>query len=146
MSEAERSAAKPAEDPLVLGLLAVLGAFAIGSCGGDASDPGVRGPCDEAGGGTLGCAPPVIESVEDACWRLVECGAIPVANPEDDPNCCFDWAECVDELGELPSYRLDFTLACIAAAPCSELIWRGSPSRPTRNEEEFPPCLQHGDP
>lgn len=122
------------------GVLAVLAL----ACGHDGPDPGVRGPCDQPGGSTLGCTPAAIATPEDACWRMVECGAIPVANPESDPECCFDWADCVEELDELPAAQLELALACVAAAPCSELLLPGSPDRPTRNDEELPACLQHG--
>jgi hypothetical protein len=111
-------------------------------CGHEGPDPGVRDAC-ETGGATLGCAETPIETIEDACWRLVECGAIPVANPASEPECCFDWADCVQELDEMESSHVELALACVEAAPCSELLLPGSPDRPTRDDAELPACLQH---
>lgn len=115
------------------------------ACDPSGSTPGLRGPCSTPSGEPLGCDEQPIETAEDACWKLVSCGAIPVANPDDDPDCCFDYTRCIDELGELEQLGHDFALACIEGATCDQLRWRGSPDRPTRNRAEMPACLQHGD-
>jgi hypothetical protein len=119
-------------------------ALVLSACDVDAHRAGYRGECGNAGGTLLGCDDAPIETPEDACWRLVECGAIPVQNPEDQPRCCFDWARCVEELSELPEWRQAFTLACIEASTCDQLKW-SNPDRPTNNDLELPSCLQYGD-
>ena len=121
----------------------VLSALVAAACGvdSDRSTPGLRGPCGSAGGPLSECEGTPIVSAEDACWRLVECGAIPVANPEDDPGCCFDWARCVDYVEELPDLDFEVALTCIEHAPCDHLTAGGSPDRTNGR----PPCLEQGD-
>lgn len=122
--------------------LATLAALLFGTaaCGNDGPKPGVRGNCATARGPLLECDPVPLSGAEDACWRLVQCGAIPVANPESEPGCCFDWAACVDYVEALPDQRFELALACIEAAACDDLKSRGSPDRPT----DLPACLEHG--
>jgi hypothetical protein len=116
------------------GLLAALAA-----CDYDSGTHGVRSACAEPGGAGLDCEPLPIETAEDACWKLVECGAIAL-----EAEGRFDWDRCVSHVRGLPSYRQDFALACIEGARCDELLFAGSPN-PSRNPSNFPPCLQHGD-
>jgi hypothetical protein len=127
------------------GILVLAGAATLlAACSIDGSTPGVRDRCASAGGlGTCDLTP--VDDPESACWRLVECGVIPVANPDDEPDCCFDWATCVNFIEDLPDDRYDFTLPCVEAATCDELRFRGSPDRPSRSREDMPECLQHGD-
>jgi len=111
------------------------------ACDFEGSKPGVR-ECT-AGAGPIGeCEPEEVVTPEDACWRLVACGAIPVVNPEAEPECCFDWARCVSYLEDLPDPQLELALACVEVAPCDSLKWNGSPNRPN---DELPPCLAQGD-
>lgn len=116
-------------------------ALAIAACDFEGSKPGVR-ECAGGAGPLAGCERVEVMSPEDACWRLVECGSIPVQNPEEEPDCCFDWARCVDYLEELPDPQLELSLACVEATPCDSLKWNGSPNRPN---DELPPCLEQGD-
>jgi hypothetical protein len=113
------------------------------SCDFEGSKPGVRGECSAYPGGPLQeCERVEVVSPEDACWRLVECGAIPVVNPEAEPDCCFDWARCVGYLEDLSDPQLELALACVEVSPCDSLKWNGSPNRPN---DELPPCLAQGD-
>lgn len=123
---------------VVLIALAVVSA----ACDFEGSKAGVRGECGATGAGPLQeCERTEVVSAEDACWRLVECGAIPVVNPEMEPDCCFDWARCVGFLEDLPDPQLELALTCVEAAPCDSLKWNGSPNRPN---DELPPCLELG--
>jgi hypothetical protein len=116
-------------------------AVSLAACDVDGPKPGVREPCSTAAGPLQECERVELMSAADACWRLVECGAIPIANPEADPECCFDWTSCVDYIEELPDPQYELTLACLEAATCDELKWNGSPNRPN---DELAPCLDQG--
>jgi hypothetical protein len=122
--------------------IALAAALATAACDIEGSKPGVRSQCAVGAGPLEQCERVELLSPEDACWRLVECGSIPVANPEAEPDCCFDWARCVDYLEELPDPQLEQSLACLEVAPCDSLKWNGSPNRPN---DELPPCLAQGD-
>jgi hypothetical protein len=123
-------------------LIALAAASAAAACDFEGSKPGVRDQCAVGAGPLSPCERVEVVSPEDACWRLVECGSIPVVNPEDEPDCCFDWSRCVDYLEELPDPQLEVSLACVEAATCDSLKWNGSPNRPN---DELPPCLEQGD-
>lgn len=130
---------------LVLNLALVAsacGAISASACGTDEQTPGFRGPCAEPGGPFGECPLTSVTSADEACWRLVECGVIPVANPEEQPDCCFDWARCVDFVEELPEAQFELTLACVESNTCEALRARGSPDR----TQDLPPCLDQGDP
>ena len=122
-----------------MSLLAV--ALVCAGCSADESTPGVRSVCAEPSGPLGECAAMPLASADEACWRLVECGAIPVANPEDEPDCCFDWAECVEYIEELPDPQYELSLACIESASCEALRAGGSPDR----TNDLPPCLEYSD-
>ena len=92
--------------------MVIAGSLLFG-CGDDGPTPGVRGPCGYAEGGGLDCEDEPIESAIDACWKMVNCGVIPVANPNDDENCCLDWAHCVEEIESLDDYNQGLVLSCI---------------------------------
>src|SRR5687768_2489420 len=96
---------------------AMIALCALIACDGDPK-PGARGPCASPTGPAIDCTPVPLDSAEDACWRLVECGAIPVVNPESEPNCCLDWAACVETIEDLPDQDFELALACLEAAPC----------------------------
>ena len=113
--------------PVVIGLS--LGAAA---CRDDVEGnplQGVREPCSTAGGTLLGCDQPPIDTPEDACWRLVECGAIPLEHEE---NWVLDWASCVHDIERLSEPRYEFALECIETSSCDDL--------------KVDLCLQYGDP
>jgi hypothetical protein len=122
--------------------LATLAALVVGgpACGNDASKSEARRVCVNAAGPLLECDPVPLAGAEDACWRLVQCGAIPVTNPESDPDRGFDWSACVDAIEALPDQRFELALSCIEAASCDELKSRGARARPT----DPPACLEAG--
>ena len=66
----------------------------------------------------LGADAKVVATPTGACWRLVDCGRIPVDN--DDPD-RFDWGNCVDSIESLTSDRQHLVINCIAVSTCDEL-------------------------
>jgi hypothetical protein len=92
----------------------------------DSNQPvdGSRSPC--ASGGAIGGCPSGDESPAGACTRLVSCGAIPLAAPDDK----YDWGRCVDQLNSMTAERRGFVTACIATSSCDELRVNGSPTNP----------------
>jgi hypothetical protein len=93
----------------------VLLALAACSAGDDVAD-GTRGLCAE--GGELNDCPDAPLTARDACWRMVDCGAIPLHQTEEFAD---DWDNCVDEIETMldPAQRL--AVACIAASTCDQL-------------------------
>lgn len=69
-------------------------------------------------GGALTDCPDSELTAEAACWRLVDCGAIPV---EGGPNDERDWGTCVDGINDETADRERLVIRCIAAASCDEL-------------------------
>ena len=103
--------------------------------------PGVRGPCAVSAGPLSECEREPIECAEDACWRLVDCGALAVNRPDEDEDCGFcDWRSCVAFVEDLPDGQYDLALNCVEAATCDQLKAPGSPEDP-----DPPPCLEQGD-
>ena len=99
---------------------------------------GTRGQCAE--GGTLNDCPPAERTAEGACWRLVDCAAIPLKamDPGD-----FDWDLCVDEyFRRLDATREQLVIDCIAASTCDSLKVNGSPDHPDTGQMA---CLLLGD-
>ena len=78
---------------------------------------GTRGQCAE--GGALNACPEADRTPEGACWRLVDCGAIPLK--ADDPNRRFDWNDCVDGIEGMTDDRQRLVVDCIAADTCDSL-------------------------
>jgi hypothetical protein len=105
----------------------VLLVLAACNAGDDVAD-GTRGLCAE--GGELNDCDDVPSTPREACWRMVDCGAIPVHHSEDFPD---DWDNCVEQIERMldPAQRL--TIACIAASTCDQL----------RLEDDR--CFQFGD-
>lgn len=114
------------------------------SCSFDDSAPGVRTQCATPSADPL-CEQASIDTPEAACWRLVECGSIPVRNPEEEEESYFDYNLCVRFFERLDRHRLDLSLACVGHATCDELRFEGGPDQPRRNVEGFPLCLAYGD-
>lgn len=114
----------------------LLGAW---GCGDDAATQGIRDLCASAPGSIGGCPDAPLESPEDVCWRLVECGSIPLEEPEDNQG-VFDWKDCVSRVGSLQDFQYEYTLACVQASTCDELKRDGSPS-----SGSVPLCLLHGE-
>jgi hypothetical protein len=120
-----------------------LAAFGIVACGGDDTAQGAHGQC--AFGGELNDCPDSARTPEAACWRLVECGSIPVGyeNPDDPNDRRFDWGRCVDFLEGQTADRQRIMINCIAASVCDELRVDGSPGDPDAGDIR---CIRLGDP
>lgn len=114
--------------------LLLLGLAACGA--GDDTVSGTRGNC--GAGGALTDCPDSERTAVAACWRLVDCGAIPLAA---DPDFVFDWPRCVDSLETQTLDRQRLIINCIAASTCDALIVDGSPDRPDVGEMH---CLRIG--
>jgi hypothetical protein len=109
----------------------------------DAGEPGLRGECAAPGGQALTCPGAPLEDSEDACWKLVECGAIPVSHPE---GRILDWGRCVRQIDRLPAQRYDVAMTCLELSSCDQLRFGGSPDAPDGNNSmQMPPCLEYGD-
>jgi len=118
--------------------------LAFPACGaGDDTVEGARGPC--AFGGQLNDCPDAERTSAAACWRLVDCAAIPVSyeNPNNPDDRRFDWGNCVDFLDRRTADRRRIMINCIAASACDELKVRGSPDNPNPDEIR---CIRLGDP
>jgi len=113
----------------------------LAACDDEAGVQGQRGPCASSAGAFAGCVDDPIETPEDACWRLVECGVIPLEQNDPDRQWVTDWAECVRDLVRLPPEREQFVMAGIEAASCDDLLLDGSPTRPGGE----PLCFDFGD-
>lgn len=103
--------------------------------GEDQATQGFHGPCADPAGSALGCEPVAIETAEDACWKLVECAAIPLDNGD-----ARDWDDCVARVQRMDAPRRSFALACVEAATCDDLRVPGSPINP----QSYPPCFAYG--
>jgi hypothetical protein len=111
-------------------MLALALPLALAACnaGGDDTTDGTRGQC--AAGGALEDCPEAQRTPEGACWRLVDCGAIPLAS---DNGGVFDWGTCVDRLESATADRERVVIDCIAASTCDALKTSGDPRRPDPN-------------
>jgi hypothetical protein len=99
------------------GLLVASLGLAVAGCGaGDDVAAGAQGPC--ARGGELTACPDAERTPEAACWRLVDCGAIPIDHPDDFR---IDWGSCVDGIASLTEERQRLVISCIATSTCSQL-------------------------
>ena len=94
------------------------------ACGaGDDTSDGARDKC--AFGGALNDCPDAEKTSQGACWRLVDCGAIPLeVEDPGNPN-AFDWGVCVDNIDDLTADRRRFVIECIALSTCDELRTSG---------------------
>lgn len=111
----------------VMSTIAVLAAI---SCGGDDVVEGLRSECQTFGGAGLECESPPIESVADLCAKLLDCGVMPLENPDGG----FDWEDCMQLGGDLDDLNRATVFACVEVASCDELQFENGP----------PLCLQHG--
>jgi hypothetical protein len=91
------------------------------ACGIEVDGPRDSARTNCATDGDLDCEPIAVTGADDACWRMVQCRAVRVTNPESDPSCCFDWAACVHHVEALPDDEFEQALACIESASCDEL-------------------------
>jgi hypothetical protein len=90
-------------------------ALAACSAGDDTAD-GTRGLCAE--GGELNACDDTPHTAEDACWRLVDCGAMALHRNDDNG---FDWDDCVDTIETMRDAAQQLTIACIGASTCDQL-------------------------
>jgi hypothetical protein len=109
---------------IVIGAVAALVLGALGGCSaGDDTTDGARGQC--ATGGALNQCPEADRTAQGACWRLVDCGAIPL-HYDNDPN-AFDWDNCVATLQSFSDIGEVLSIDCIANASCDSLQVQSSP-------------------
>ena len=109
---------------------ALLVSAAAGCSFDNEAKPGVQGVCFTPAGTPLGCENAPIETTEDACNKLVACGAVLIENEDRQGT----YPACLDFIDRLQGFRYDFALACIEASTCEELT---STSTIT--------CLEHGE-
>ncbi len=84
------------------------------------SKNGTRGACAEGGALELEQCPEAERTPADACWKMVDCGAIPLA--ADDPaNRQYDWNDCLNDIENTTPDRQRLVIDCIAAATCDSL-------------------------
>ena len=89
--------------------------LALGACNaGDDTTDGARAKCAE--GGALNSCPDSPRTPEGACWRLVDCAAIPL-----DADGPFDWADCMNGIERLTDDRQRLVIDCIAVSSCDAL-------------------------
>lgn len=107
--------------------LLLTGTFALAAACADDRAPGALSPCDTPAGPLLSCPPNQVAepppAIEDACWRLVECGLFAVENLDDQGNHQGDWVTCVNDLrgDDFTAARLDHVLRCVDASTCQDL-------------------------
>ncbi len=104
---------------------------------GDDTSEGSHAEC--ARGGTLTMCPESERTSEGACWRLVDCAAIPLTSTNQNT---FDWGKCVDDLDGLTADRERLVIDCVAASTCDQLQVQGSPDQPDPDQMI---CLLMGD-
>ncbi len=85
------------------------------SAGDDTTD-GARGLC--AVGGAINQCPPADPTPQGACWRMVDCAAIPLHSMDDS---VFDWDHCVNTIEGMTTTAEQLTIECIVASSCDQL-------------------------
>ncbi len=90
----------------------------LGACGlGDDSADGGRKQCSE--GGVLNdTCPSTLRTAEDACWRMVDCGAIQLHREGQYDR---DWSRCVGEIWDTGDVQERLIIACVGASTCDQL-------------------------
>lgn len=89
--------------------------LALGGCGlGDDTADGNRAQCAEGGALNDTCTK-AITTPEQACWRMVDCGAIPLHRND------FDWTRCVEKIQNTGDVESRLMVACIRASTCDQL-------------------------
>jgi len=111
-------------------------ALLLVACGDDEPSPGARAAC--AAGGELTDCPDAERTPEEACWRLVDCGAISIRGENENS---FNWGRCVDFIETETPDRERLVINCIAASTCDQLRVNGSPQNPNTNQMY---CIQLG--
>ncbi len=107
--------------------------LALAACGaGDDTADGTRARCAE--GGALNDCEDAARTPEDACWRMVDCGALELHS---DNNNRFDWDNCVNTLERRATVQQRLIISCIATSTCDQLK--------LRSERGQIPCFLLGD-
>ena len=92
--------------------------LALGACGlGDDVADGTRAQCAEGGALNDVCTS-AVKTPEQACWRMVDCGAIQLHRAE---QYQFDWSRCVDAIWDAADVQARLIMACIGASTCDQL-------------------------
>jgi hypothetical protein len=87
------------------------------SAGDDTAD-GTRGLCAEGGElNDTNCHANPTTAV-DACWRMVDCGAIPLHENDQYRR---DWDNCVNTIESMLDTQQKLAIACIGASTCDQL-------------------------
>ena len=113
--------------PFRVALAALVACAAAAACDNTNEVDGTRGPCGF--GGDLSACPASALTSDGACWRLVDCGAIPL----DANGNGFDWGRCVDAIEGMTADRQTFVIDCVASSTCDALKVGGSPADPYEN-------------
>jgi hypothetical protein len=92
-------------------------ALAACSAGDDVAD-GTRGLCAEGGELTDTDCHANPKTAFDACWRMVDCGAIPLHSGNDGE---LDWDNCVNEIDSMLATQQQLAITCIGASTCDQL-------------------------
>jgi hypothetical protein len=103
---------------------------------GDDTSTGAHAKCSE--GGAINSCDTDVVTAQDACWKLVDCGAIPVSSDKDNT---FDWGACVDRIETFIDVGEQLAISCIGASTCDALKVPGSPDQPDSNQID---CLHLG--
>jgi len=114
-------------------------ALGLAACDGSGFSDGNRSPC-ASGGQILGCEE-TIETAEDACWKLVQCGVFPVDrvdDGDDNPYDDRDFGGCLARIEGRTEETSQIIVECIAASSCDALTVNDSPD----NAYEWPDCLE----
>jgi hypothetical protein len=114
-------------------LAAFAAAVLLPACDDMGGASGARGPC--ASSGEILACDEAVETAEDACWKLVDCGVIPVDHADENGP---DWGRCMGRLDRFDEVARDVAIACVGAASCDALIVNDSPTNPY----EWPDCLE----
>ena len=92
--------------------------LALGGCGlGDDTADGSRAQCAEGGALNDTCTK-AVTTPEQACFRMVDCGAIPLHQNE---QYRFDWSRCVGQIEDTGDFQARLIIACVNASTCDQL-------------------------
>jgi hypothetical protein len=92
--------------------------LAIAACGlGDDTADGTRDQCAEGGELNNTCSG-AVTTPEQACWRMVDCGAIPLHQMGGGE---FDWSRCVEQIERTGDPQARLIMGCVGASTCDQL-------------------------
>ncbi len=107
-----------------------LGLVVLCACSaGDDTATGSHANCAE--GGAINQCDGAVSTARDACWKLVDCGAISINSGDTDKH--FDWGACVDRIETSIDTEQQLIVSCIAASSCDALKVQNSPDNPNPN-------------